>query len=151
MKFIIRKARKTDSNEIIRLIRELAHFEKLVPPDDNDSKRLLKDAFSRNPRFRILVSEYRNKLNGYAFYFFTYSTFLAKPTLYLEDIYISEKYRSKGLGKDFFQELKNTAQKEKCGRMEWIVLDWNKNAIKFYENLGAKYLEGWKFFRLTLP
>jgi GNAT superfamily N-acetyltransferase len=150
MKYSIRKARKSDSAEIIRLIRELAYFEKLVPPDDKDSKRLLKDAFTKKPRFKILVAEYGNKLIGYAFYFFTYSTFLAKPTLYLEDIYISEKFRSKGLGKVFFGELKNIAQKEKCGRMEWLVLDWNTNAIRFYENLGAKYLEDWKFFRLTL-
>ena len=150
MKFNIRKARKSDSDEIIRLIRELAYFEKLVPPDDNDSKRLLKDAFSKNPRFKILVAEYKEELVGYAFYFFTYSTFLARPTLYLEDIYISEKYRSKGLGKDLFLELKSIAQKEKCGRMEWIVLNWNKNAISFYEKLGAKVLEDWKFSRLTL-
>jgi GNAT superfamily N-acetyltransferase len=150
MKFNIRKARKSDSDEIIRLIRELAYFEKLVPPDDNDSKRLLKDAFSKNPRFKILVAEYNKKLVGYAFYFFTYSTFLARPTLYLEDIYISEKYRSKGLGKDLFLELKRIAQKEKCGRMEWIVLDWNRTAISFYEKLGAKVLEDWKFSRLTL-
>jgi GNAT superfamily N-acetyltransferase len=150
MKFNIRKARKSDSDEIIRLIRELAYFEKLVPPDDNDSKRLLKDAFSKNPRFKILVAEYNKKLVGYAFYFFTYSTFLARPTLYLEDIYISEKYRSKGLGKDLFLELKRIAQKEKCGRMEWIVLDWNRNAISFYEKLGAKVLEDWKFSRLTI-
>jgi GNAT superfamily N-acetyltransferase len=150
MNFNIRKARKSDSDEIIRLIRELAYFEKLVPPDDNDSKRLLKDAFSKIPRFKILVAESGDELVGYAFYFFTYSTFLAKPTLYLEDIYISEKYRSKGLGKDLFLELKSIARKEKCGRMEWIVLDWNKNAISFYEKLGAKVLEDWKFSRLTL-
>jgi GNAT superfamily N-acetyltransferase len=150
MKVKIRKARKSDSSRIIELIKELAKFEKLNPPDNKGTKRLLKDAFSKNPRFKILVSEYGNKLTGYAFYFFTYSTFLAKPTLYLEDIYISEDFRSKGIGKIFLKELLKIARKEKCGRMELIVLDWNVNAIKFYEKLGAKHMANWNFFRMEI-
>ncbi|HEY5536986.1 MAG TPA: GNAT family N-acetyltransferase [Ignavibacteria bacterium] len=150
MNYSIRKAIRSDSKEIINLINELAHFEKLTPPGNEASRRLINEAFSRNPRFRILVAEYDKKLIAYAFYFFSYSTFLAKPTLYLEDIYISKNFRSKGLGKSFFTELKKTAKKEKCGRIEWVVLDWNKSAIKFYENLGARAMKEWIFFRLSL-
>ncbi|HEY5124099.1 MAG TPA: GNAT family N-acetyltransferase [Ignavibacteria bacterium] len=150
MNYSIRKAIRSDSKEIINLINELAHFEKLTPPGNAASRRLINEAFSRNPRFRILVAEYEKKIIAYAFYFFSYSTFLAKPTLYLEDIYISKNFRSKGLGKSFFTELKKIAKKEKCGRIEWVVLDWNKNAINFYEKLGAKKMKEWIFFRLSL-
>ena len=150
MKIKIRKARKTDSGDIIRLICELAKFEKLTPPDIISSIRLLKDAFSKNPRFKVLVAEFGKELIGYAFYFFTYSTFLARPTLFLEDIFVSGNERNKGVGKLFWNELLKTAKKNKCGRMEWIVLDWNKNAIKFYQNLGAKHMKEWNLYRLVL-
>ena len=149
MKVNIRKAGKKDFKEIAKLILELAEFEKLTPPDPKALKRMKKEAFSDHPRFNILVAEVTNDIKekeiaGYAFYFFTYSTFMARPSLYLEDIYVSEKYRNKGIGKEFFNELNKTAKKAKCGRMEWAVLDWNLNAIKFYNNSGAKELTGWK-------
>ncbi|MCX6164519.1 MAG: GNAT family N-acetyltransferase [Ignavibacteriae bacterium] len=149
MNIKIRKAIKKDSKEVIRLINELAEFEKLEPPDYTAVKNLIKDIYTKNSPIKVLVAEYDKQLIGYAFYFFTYSTFLAKRTLYLEDIYISNEYRSKGIGKIFFNELLKTAKKNKCGRMEWHVLDWNINAIKFYENLGAKELKEWKYFRYT--
>ena len=150
MEIKIRKAKRTDSSEIIRLICELAEFEKLEPPDKIASRRLLRDAFSKNPKFKIILAEYNKELIGYAFYFFTYSTFLAKQSLYLEDIYISENFRNKGAGKIFWNELLKIAGKNKCGRMEFIVLDWNKNAIKFYEKLGARQMKEWNFFRLEV-
>jgi GNAT superfamily N-acetyltransferase len=146
----IRKAKKSDSKEITRLIKELAEFEKLTPPDVQSQKRLLRNAFGKNCILNILVAEKNNLLVGYAFYFFTYSTFLAKRTLFLEDIYIMKKYRNKGIGKLFFDKLIQTAKEKKCGRMEWIVLDWNKNAINFYEKLGARQMKEWKFFRKEL-
>ncbi|MBS1517320.1 MAG: GNAT family N-acetyltransferase [Bacteroidetes bacterium] len=146
-KLKIRKARRTDKKSILRLVNELAEFEKLTPPDKNARNRLIKDAFSANPPFRVLLAEYENEVVGYSFYFFTYSSFLAKRTLYLEDIYISEKYRNLGIGKSFFNELIKIAEKNKCGRMEWVVLDWNVSAIKFYEKLNARELKEWKTFR----
>jgi GNAT superfamily N-acetyltransferase len=150
MNIKIRKALKKDSKDIIRLIKKLADFEKLEPPGKTATKNLIKDIYSKNSPIKVLVAEYDKQLIGYAFYFFTYSTFLAKRTLYLEDIYISNEYRSKGIGKIFFNELVKTAKKNKCGRMEWHVLDWNVNAIKFYENIGAKELKEWKYFRVTM-
>jgi GNAT superfamily N-acetyltransferase len=150
MKIKIRKAKKSDSKEIIRLIIELARFEKLKPPSPAAQKNLIRDAFSGKPPFEIFLAFDGDKAVGYAFYFYTYSTFLAKPTLYLEDIYINDKYRGSGIGKKLMEKLFSTAKAKKCGRMEWIVLDWNKNAINFYDRLGAKEMKEWKFYRMTL-
>ena len=146
----IRKARSSDSKAILKLITELAEFEKLNPPDRSANKRLIKEAFSKNPSFRILLAETKKEVIGYAFYFFTYSSFLARKTLYLEDIFISDKYRNNGVGKLIFKRLIRLAEKSDCGRMEWVVLDWNINAIKFYDKLGAEELKEWKTYRLPL-
>ncbi len=150
MNLRVRKARKQDSKEILRLIIELAKFEKLAPPSKAAQERLIGDAFSKNPPFRIILAFDGDKAVGYVFYFFTYSTFLAKRTLYLEDIYINEKYRGCGAGKKLMKELIEIAKKKKCGRLEWIVLDWNKNAIDFYDRLGAKHMKNWFFYRYTI-
>ncbi len=150
MNIKIRKSLKKDSVEVIRLIKELAKFEKLDPPDKTATRKLLKDIYSKNSPIKVLVAEFNKQIIGYAFYFYTYSTFLAKKTLYLEDIYISNSFRGKGIGKIFFNDLLKTAKKNKCGRMEWHVLDWNENAIKFYEKLGAKHLKEWKYFRMNI-
>ena len=148
MKINIRGIRKKDSDKLIRLILELADFEKLKPPSKQAQKRLLDTVFSKKSGIKVLVAERGKELIGYAFYFFTFSTFLAKPTLYLEDIYISEKHRRSGTGKRMFRELIKIARKNKCGRLELMVLDWNVNALRFYEKFGAKNLTDWKFFRI---
>ena len=150
MKIRIRKAKKEDSKQILDLIVKLAKFEKLTPPDKRSMDRMIIDAFSKSPLFKILVAETEGVLMGYAFYFFTYSTFLAKKTLYLEDIFITEKYRGTGIGKLFLDKLVRIAKNNKCGRMEWIVLDWNTKAINFYKNIGAEEMKEWKFFRLKI-
>ena len=85
---------------------------------------------------------------GYAIYFFTYSSFLARPTLYLEDVFVLESQRGKGAGKAFFAALRRIAKKERCGRMEWAVLNWNTPAIKFYDAQGARPLKEWTTYRL---
>jgi GNAT superfamily N-acetyltransferase len=150
MKAQIRKARRSDFEKVFKLIKELAHFERLKPPSKSAKNRLLRDSFGNRPQNNILVSESKKEITGYAFYFFTYSSFLARKTLYLEDIFVSHKFRNKGIGKLFFIELVKIAKKEKCGRMEWCVLDWNKNAIKFYDNLGAKPLKDWIYYRKVI-
>lgn len=150
MNLEIRKAKKSDSKGIIDLVVELAEFEKLTPPDAKARKRLINDAFRQRPLFNIIVALEGKKVIGYAFYFFTYSTFLAKPTLYLEDLFISEKYRSEGIGKKLFDELIKIAKKKKCGRLDFTVLDWNKNAMRFYKRLGAKALKEWLLHRLEI-
>lgn len=152
MKIRIRKAKKRDFEAVLELILELARFEKLAPPDEKAKKRLYKDAFGKKPRFRILAAETEGLKGfaGYAFYFFTYSSFLARKSLYLEDIFITEKLRNKGIGKLFMDELNRIARKNKCSRMEWAVLDWNVNAIKFYDKLGAKPLKDWIYYRYQI-
>jgi GNAT superfamily N-acetyltransferase len=150
MKVKIRKARKKDSDSILELINELAKFEKLEPPDKKAQKRIINDAFGKKPNYYILLADDGKNIAGYAFYFYTYSSFLARRTLYLEDIFITEKMRNKGIGKLFFNELIKTAKKDKCGRMEWCVLDWNINAIEFYNKLGAKPLKEWIYYRKIL-
>lgn len=145
-----RDAVTDDAGEIIRLITELADFENLDPPDEEARKRLISDAFSEDPPFRIMLAEAEGKAVGYAFYLFTYSSFLAKKTLYLEDIYISPSYRRYGIGKEFMELLQQKARINGCGRMEWVVLNWNVNAIDFYKKLGATELREWKTFRLNI-
>ncbi len=149
MRFKICKAAKSDSTEILRLIDELAEFEKLPPPDKMAKRRLLRDAFGKNPLFNVLLAKEGSASVGYAFYFYTYSSFLARKTLYLEDIFISENRRGMGIGKMFLDELMKIAVKNRCGRMEWCVLDWNRKAIRFYEKLGAKRLKEWLYYRLN--
>jgi len=149
-KIKIRKAKKSDSKIFLKLVDELAAFEKLNPPDKKGKKQLLKAAFSQNPKIKILISECGSKITGYAIYFFTYSSFKASRTLYLEDIFILEEFRNRGTGKLFFKKLLNIAKKNKCGRMEWVVLDWNENALNFYDKLGAIELSDWKTFRINL-
>jgi GNAT superfamily N-acetyltransferase len=149
MKIKIQKAARKDKDNILMLIDELAKFEKLSPPDKKAKKRLIKDAFGKNPAFKVLLAKVKDEAIGYAFYFYTYSSFLAKKTLYLEDIFISEKFRKLGAGKLLMDELVRLSKKNKCGRMEWCVLDWNTNAINFYEKLGAKHLTEWLYYRIS--
>jgi GNAT superfamily N-acetyltransferase len=149
MKIKIRKAKKSDFKYVLTLINELAKFEKLPLPDTAAKKRLKNHAFGKKPLFYILVAESKGEILGYAFYFFTYSSFRAKRTLYLEDIFITENERRKGIGKLFFKELLKISKAEKCGRMEWCVLDWNTNAINFYDNHGAEPLKDWIYYRMN--
>ncbi len=150
MNIKIIKANKLYRNDIIQLIKELADFEMLEPPDEKAQKRLFKDAFGKIPKFFVLLAKFEKRIIAYAFYFFTYSSFLARPTLYLEDIFISSNYRNKGVGKILMNELIKIAKKKNCGRMEWCVLDWNVNAINFYEKLGARHLKEWKYYRIEI-
>jgi len=149
MKIKIKKAERKDKKDILMLIDELAKYEKLPPPDEKAKKRLIKDAFGKKPSFKVLLAKVNGEAIGYAFYFFTYSSFLARKTLYLEDIFISEKFRKFGAGKLLIEELIRISQKNKCGRMEWCVLDWNTNAINFYEKLGARQLKNWLYYRIS--
>ncbi len=126
----------------------LAEFEHLEPPSADGQRRIIVDIFEKR-RLNLFVASERGKLVGYALYFYAYSSFLARPTLYLEDLFVLEEHRKKGLGFALLLRCIDEAVKQDCGRMEWAVLEWNKKAIGFYEKLGARRLDEWHFYRLT--
>ena len=131
------------------LIVALAEFERLAPPDANAKSRLFKDCFSEQPRYEAYLYFIEGIPAAYAITVETYSSFLAKPTLYLEDIFVLPKFRREHIGTTFFNFLKNIARERNCGRMEWHVLDWNSDAINFYKKIGATQMNEWYMFRLT--
>ena len=147
MKISIRKARKTDSRSFIDLVVSLARFERLPPPTVSGKQRLLQDTFEKK-RLKLFLAFADKKPVGYALYFFTYSSFLARPTLYLEDLFVLDEFRGRGVGRKLFEMCAKEAGREECGRMEWSVLTWNKKAIGFYEKIGAKRLREWYYYRL---
>jgi GNAT superfamily N-acetyltransferase len=133
---------------VSRLVVALAEFERLPPPDETALGRLLADAFGPRPRFEIFLAEADGQVVGYAFVFETYSTFLALPTLYLEDLFVLPEYRGRRIGYELFMHCVREAVRRGCGRMEWAVLEWNRHAIAFYERLGAQHLSDWRLYRL---
>lgn len=143
----IREGEKRDSRDLICLLVSLANFEHLEPPDAAARRRIIRDVFTK--KIVHLFLAYLGKLPvGYALYFYTYSSFLARPTFYLEDIFVLEEYRRKGVGKELFLRCVEEAGRNNCGRFEFSVLTWNQNAINFYEKLGAKRLDQWYYYRI---
>jgi GNAT superfamily N-acetyltransferase len=144
---LVRKARASDAEQFLGLVLELAKFERLEPPSAAGRKRLVDDVFTKK-KINLFMASERGKLVGYALYFFSYSSFEAKPTLYLEDLYVLEEYRKRGVGFALFRRCVDEAVSQGCGRMEWAVLTWNEKALKFYEKLGARRLSDWYVYRL---
>src|SRR5918911_50167 len=132
---MVRKATPDDADAILGMVVALAEFEKLPPPDEAARERLLADAFGPRPRFEIFLAELIDQVVGYAFVFETYSTFLALPSLYLEDLFVLPEYRGRKVGYALFRHCARQALDRGCGRFEWAVLDWNTHAINFYERL----------------
>jgi GNAT superfamily N-acetyltransferase len=145
---LVRKATPDDAETILGLIVALAEFERLPPPDEAARQRLITDAFGPRPRFEIFLAELDSKVAGYAFVFETYSTFLAQPSLYLEDLFVLNEYRGRKVGYALFRHCAQESLNRGCGRLDWVVLDWNTHAINFYERQGAEHLHDWQLFRL---
>jgi GNAT superfamily N-acetyltransferase len=143
----IRAAEARDLPSVVSLVRALAEFEKLDGPDDAAARRLADDFAAA--RYSLFVAEAGGRVIGYALYFFTYSTFLAKPSLYLEDLFVHPDARGRGIGERFMRALAAEAARRGCGRFEWTVLDWNVDAQKFYRRLGAEVLSTWWTCRVT--
>lgn len=149
MSLIIRKAEKKDIETILFLIKQLAIYEKEPDSAIATYDDILRDGFGEKPYFYVLISEWENKPCGFAFYFYNYSTWLGKPTLYLEDLFVIPEYRKKSIGKALLIELAKIAIEKNCGRFQWQVLDWNQPAIDFYESLGAFCLNEWLTYRIV--
>ena len=132
---------------LMELIRELAAYEK-ISHEVKTNEEMLKEAIFTNQVAHALMAEYDGVPAGYILYFFSFSSFLGLPGLYLEDIYIRPEYRGRGFGKASLAYLARLALEKNCWGMEWTVLDWNKPSIGFYEELGAAHRGGWLIYRL---
>jgi GNAT superfamily N-acetyltransferase len=143
----VRKGRRADAEKFISLVLSLAEFEHLDPPSKEGRGRLVDDIFRRK-KVNLLVASDGRRLVGYALYFYTYSSFVAKPSLYLEDLFVLKEYRKLGIGFSLFRKCVEIALAEGCGRMEWAVLTWNAKALRFYEKLGARRMSDWYVYRL---
>ena len=147
----IRPGTRKDVATIVALIRGLAEYEKLAHEVQATVARIRQHGFGRRRYFETLLCFEGRRPVGFALYFFTYSTFLARPTLYLEDLFVLPDARGHGAGKALLAALARIAVRRGCGRMEWTVLDWNAPAIGFYERLGARLRKDWILTRLTGP
>ena len=144
----LRNATIEDVDLILFFIKELAIYEKEPDAAVATRESIIRDGFSDKPYFHVVIAEYENKPAGFAFYFFNYSTWLGKPGLYLEDLFVLPNFRKLGIGKALLVELAKIAVEKECGRFQWQVLDWNKSAIDFYESLGAFHLKEWFTYRI---
>src|SRR4051812_14060311 len=145
----IRTLAAEDVPLLLELIDALADYEHLPRPDAAARERLARDAVAEPPRFGAFLAELAGAVVGYALYFETYSTFLARPTLYLEDLFVRPEVRGCGAGAALFQACAREALARDCGRLEWQVLTWNQLALDFYARRGAEPLDDWQPFRLT--
>lgn len=145
----IRSASVEDVPLILRLIQGLAEYEKLSHEVVATEQMLHDTLFGERRVAEILIGEWDGEAAGFALFFHNYSTFLAKPGIYLEDLFVWPEYRGRGIGKALLLQLARLAKERGCGRVEWSVLDWNEPSIQFYKALGAKPMDEWTIFRLT--
>jgi len=151
MAFSIRAARPGDGAEIIRLIKALAEYEKLADMAVGTASGLETQLFGPRPSAEAVLVEEGGRAVGFALFFTTFSTFLCRPGLYLEDLFVEPAHRGRGIGKALLRPLAALARERGCGRFEWRVPDGNTPSIRFYESLGAKSLPEWQLVRLTAP
>jgi GNAT superfamily N-acetyltransferase len=144
----IDKVDNRNFHEFVALVEQLAEYEHLAPPDDSAKARLRADGLSDNPRYEAYLGKLDGKAVAYVTFLFTYSTFLALPTLYLEDIFVLAEHRNLGVGRAMFDLCRRTAKERGCGRIEWLVLTWNEPAIRFYEKSGGER-QDWFPYRLA--
>ncbi|HEU0301413.1 MAG TPA: GNAT family N-acetyltransferase [Longimicrobium sp.] len=146
---LIRPAVEADVPLILRFIRELAEYERLVHEVVATEERLRATLFGARPAAEVVIAEDGGEPLGFALFFHNYSTFLAQPGIYLEDLYVRPEARGRGIGRALLAHLARLARERGCGRLEWWVLDWNESAIRFYRSLGAQPMDDWTVFRLT--
>jgi GNAT superfamily N-acetyltransferase len=146
---LIRQAAAEDAALILRFVRELAIYEKAEHEVEATESSVRESIFGSTSQVKALICEIAGEPAGFAVYFYNYSTWLAKPGLFLEDLYIAPEHRGSGGGKALLRHLAGIAVRDKCGRFEWNVLKWNEPSIQFYEALGARPQSEWVGYRLT--
>ena len=144
----IRAAVPGDETLLLELIRELAEYERLADEVEATPAVLAESLFGEQAAAEAVIAEWEGEVAGFALFFTNFSTFVGRPGLYLEDLYVREAFRGRGIGKGLLLHLAGIARQRNYGRMEWSVLDWNQPAIDFYHSLGAKPMDEWTVFRL---
>jgi len=145
----IRRATPRDAALVLKMIRGLAEYERLAHQMDATVGQIRRHGFGRRRYFEALICRRGRTAIGFALYFFTFSTFVGRPTLYLEDLFVLPEERGRGAGKALLSALARIAVRRGCGRLEWAVLDWNEKAFRFYRRLGAKPAKQWVLTRLS--
>lgn len=146
---IIRFAEPGDSDVLFELIQGLAEYEKLSHAVTGNAQALKEHLFGERKYIEAILAEVAGKAAGFALFFHNYSTFLTKPGIYLEDLFVLPEYRRQGIGKALLTKLAKIAVERNCGRLEWSVLDWNVSAQEFYRSMGADILEDWRICRVS--
>ena len=146
---VIRPAQPSDAGEYLKLVESFADFESLPPPDAEAKTRLIDHLFRDRPAYRLLVAELNESIVGYAAHYMAYSTFRARPAFFLEDIFVHPEFRHLKIGHRLFVFCARTAVAEGCGRMDFHVLDWNKDALAFYEHHGVQCMPEWLLHRVS--
>jgi GNAT superfamily N-acetyltransferase len=146
----LRAAVESDLADIFGLVGELADYERLREQMVGDIDDLRRHLFAEPRYAHVIIAEWDGQVAGFALYFFNYSTFLCRPGLYLEDLFVRPEFRGRGIGRGLLEELERRAREAGCGRFEWSVLDWNQSAIDFYLEYGAHPHEGWTMYRKLL-
>ncbi|PSB46155.1 GNAT family N-acetyltransferase [Chamaesiphon polymorphus] len=145
----IRPAQEQDVDVIFELIGGLAEYENLTDRVTGNTELLRSHLFGEQPYAEVIIAELEERTIGFALFFHSYSTFLTQPGLYLEDVFVRPEYRRQGVGKALMTSVAKIAHDRGCGRLEWSVLDWNQNAIEFYQSLGATVLPDWRICRMS--
>lgn len=144
----IRVATEADTSVVLEFIKGLAEYERL-PHEVTATEALIKKNVFGRRNAEVILAEIDGKPVGFALFFHNFSTFLGKPGIYLEDLFVKPEYRKRGIGKQLLIYLARLAKERDCGRFEWAVLNWNESAISFYESLGAKPMDEWTVYRLA--
>jgi GNAT superfamily N-acetyltransferase len=147
--FEIKPATVNDAPVILSFIKKLAEYEKLAHEVTATEEGLRQTLFGEPRYAEVVIGYFRAEPVGFALFFHNYSTFLGKPGIYLEDLFVDERHRGKGFGKALLVYLARLTKERDCGRLEWSVLDWNEPSINFYKSLGAALMDEWAVFRVT--